>query len=187
MSERPSAGIGKRIAQYRKLAGLSARELSEKLGGELSRGVIANIESGRKTDVTVDQLVSLAWALGVPPVVLALPVDEPYKFVRVNDDPMNRQMTRAFNMMAWFQNERSLLEGGFMNMPETPAGAVAQETISAVRDYPRLQQSARTAQSLLAEGKIEASEARVREVDLLIHERYLRQLGVSLKIFKVDE
>jgi hypothetical protein len=33
MGERPSAGIGKRIAKYRRIAGLSARELSEKLGG----------------------------------------------------------------------------------------------------------------------------------------------------------
>ncbi|MGC7152982.1 helix-turn-helix domain-containing protein [Paenarthrobacter ureafaciens] len=75
---RSSKNIGKRLARYRKLAGMTAQQLSDALGGELSRSVIANIESGRKSDLTVDQLFALAWVLGVPPVVLALPVEDPY-------------------------------------------------------------------------------------------------------------
>jgi transcriptional regulator with XRE-family HTH domain len=187
MSERPSAGIGKRLAKYRKLADLSARELSEKIGGELSRGVIANIESGRKTDVTIDQLVALAWALGVPPAALALPVDEPYKFVRTTDGAGSIYTARAFTMMEWFQNEKAIFTRGGATPDDTPAGALAQETIAAVRDYPRLQYSLQSATSLLEQGKVDAEVVRERELELQSHERYLRQLGVDLKVYKVDE
>lgn len=82
---RSSKDLGKRVAKYRKLAGLTAQQLSDALGGELSRSVIANIETGRKSDITVDQLLSLAWVLGVPPAVLALPVEDPYAEVLIVD------------------------------------------------------------------------------------------------------
>ena len=108
MSERPSAGIGKRVAKYRKIAGLSARELSEKLGGELSRGVIANIESGRKTDVTIDQLIALAWALDVPPVMLALPIEEPSVNVRMTENPNGKQCLPALDAVLWFHADFKL-------------------------------------------------------------------------------
>lgn len=85
--KRSSADLGKRLTKYRKLAGLSAQQLSDRVNGEISRSVIANIESGRKTDVTVDQLLALSWALDIPPVALALPLDQPYEEVLIVDGP----------------------------------------------------------------------------------------------------
>ena len=187
MSERPSTGIGKRLAKYRNLAGMSARELSEKIDGELSRGVIANIESGRKTDVTIDQLVALAWALGVPPAVLALPADEPYKFVRMGQGP-NRQVSwRSYVAVEWFQNEPARFDGIGPDTNETPAGALAQQTIRAVRDLPKYEKEFHDAKALQRRGKLDDEAVSERESKYLQHQSVLRQLGVNLTVFKVDE
>lgn len=188
MSERPSAGIGKRLAKYRKLAGLSARELSEKIGGELSRGVIANIESGRKTDVTVDQLIALSWALGVPPAALALPINEPQKFVRMTEDPNHRVMQRAYGLTAWFQNEKALFDPDSVDVElETSAGALAQETIRAVRDYFHFQKTLPILQASSMEGEAFENLVHAYETDVIERERHLRRLGIDLKVFKADE
>jgi transcriptional regulator with XRE-family HTH domain len=85
-SVKSSAGIGDRVSKYRKMAGLSAQQLSDRTGGELSRSVIANIESGRKTEVTVDQLIALSFALDVNPVALAMPIEAPYKTLSLAGD-----------------------------------------------------------------------------------------------------
>ncbi|TCL80184.1 hypothetical protein EDF43_110130 [Rathayibacter sp. PhB179] len=45
--------------------------------------MIANIESGRRSDITVDQMLALAWALGIPPAALVLPLDDPLGWVRM--------------------------------------------------------------------------------------------------------
>lgn len=63
-------GIGRRIAQYRKINGMTADELSKASGNGLTRAVIANIETGRKTSLSVAELFALSVALGVPPTAL---------------------------------------------------------------------------------------------------------------------
>lgn len=64
--------LGINIARYRKAEGLSAAELAELAGEGLSRSVIANLESGRKDDVSVKQLIALSNALRVmPPLLVA--------------------------------------------------------------------------------------------------------------------
>ncbi|AUN42486.1 hypothetical protein ASU32_22725 [Tsukamurella tyrosinosolvens] len=58
---------------------LSAQALADRtreLGHELKRSVIANLESGRRTSVSVADLVVLAVALDVPPAMLVYPVGE---------------------------------------------------------------------------------------------------------------
>jgi transcriptional regulator with XRE-family HTH domain len=67
--------IGERIRWYRTIRGLSARALADLTGGVLTRAVIANLESGRKIDVTVTELVALAEALNVRPGMLDGRVD----------------------------------------------------------------------------------------------------------------
>lgn len=126
---RASTGIGERLGKYRRVAGLSAQELSDNLGGSLSRGVIANIESGRKTDVTIDQLIELSWALGVPPVALALPIEQPFSWVSVGDN----QSRRVLEVMGWmnsipeaFQRDRAA--------HQTEAGVVARNRIRVLRE-----------------------------------------------------
>lgn len=53
-----------KVKNLRKQRGLSAQALSDCLQ-IMSRGVIANLESGRKRDLTVSEVLALAHALGV--------------------------------------------------------------------------------------------------------------------------
>lgn len=62
--------IGRRVAAYRRLNGWTMDELADRTGGAIGRSVIANIETGRKQDITVSQLVVLASGLGLPVVAL---------------------------------------------------------------------------------------------------------------------
>jgi transcriptional regulator with XRE-family HTH domain len=63
---------------------MSAQQLSDATGGLVSRSVIANIESGRRTDVSIDELFYLAHALGVNPMGLALPIDTPEASIQLS-------------------------------------------------------------------------------------------------------
>ena len=54
----------------------TARDLAEAVGSpSLSESVIENIEAGRKPDLPVSQLLNIAFALGVPPVYLLVPIE----------------------------------------------------------------------------------------------------------------
>ncbi|UUE19874.1 helix-turn-helix transcriptional regulator [Microbacterium sp. J1-1] len=58
--------MGRRIAYYRGKAGLSAAELADRVGMGITRSVIANLENGRKADLSVLQLFAIADALDAP-------------------------------------------------------------------------------------------------------------------------
>jgi transcriptional regulator with XRE-family HTH domain len=68
--------IGVRIARHRKARGLSQSALGHAPGVSISREVLANIEGGRKPDITVGQLIAIAKALHVSPATLAIPAEE---------------------------------------------------------------------------------------------------------------
>jgi len=72
-----STGIGQRIGAERRKAGLTGDQLAERtgeLGYLIPRATIANIESGRREQVSVQEVAVLAAALGVPPTVLVFDV-----------------------------------------------------------------------------------------------------------------
>lgn len=139
MTSRPSTGLGDRLARYRKMAGLSAQDVSERLGGELSRSVIANIESGRKSDITVDQLLALAWVLDIPPVALALPIHEPFRHVQVvKGDSVTQSMTAA-TLIDWF------LERPGFNERLKPAGPGRTLVLAILKALSRYQSDRRRA------------------------------------------
>lgn len=76
---REAAGIGRRIAHYRRQAELSAKQLSGRCAEidpstTLSREVIAKIENGRRETITVAELQVLARALLVSPADLMYPI-----------------------------------------------------------------------------------------------------------------
>jgi transcriptional regulator with XRE-family HTH domain len=77
VSQPLTAGIGRQVARYRKLNRWSARQLAENTDGAVSRDTIANIENGRRTDLTVRQLLSVALALRVPPDALLVDLEHP--------------------------------------------------------------------------------------------------------------
>ncbi|MFI6105803.1 helix-turn-helix domain-containing protein [Streptomyces sp. NPDC051310] len=74
---RLTQNIAREVRRYRQKKGLSAQQLSDRtveLGMPIQRSVLANLESGRRTTVTVAEVLVLAAALGVPPGVLIFPV-----------------------------------------------------------------------------------------------------------------
>jgi transcriptional regulator with XRE-family HTH domain len=59
------------------MRGMSAQQLStacKELGHPIARSVIANLESGRRSNVSVAEMLILATALNVPPATLLFPV-----------------------------------------------------------------------------------------------------------------
>jgi transcriptional regulator with XRE-family HTH domain len=77
--------VAKRVRYYRKRLGWSVRQLAEEcasLGApQLTEASLGNIERGSKgkrkpRDVTVDEVMILGYALGVPPLLLMIPLGE---------------------------------------------------------------------------------------------------------------
>ena len=77
MSQPSLEGIGARIARYRKLNRWSARQLAENTDGAVTRDTIANIENGRRSEITVRQFLNIALALRVPPAALLTDLEHP--------------------------------------------------------------------------------------------------------------
>lgn len=77
------ATIGDRIKAARRARGFrTTRELADLMpGSKISEHVLENIEAGRKTDLPVSALLSIAKALRVPPAFLLAPLTHPSRAV----------------------------------------------------------------------------------------------------------
>ena len=95
--------IGRRIAHYRRAAGIrSTEELAARIGNpRITDSVLRNIETGRKADVTVSQLVDIAWALRVPLTVLLVPMERPLDPVDLPNVSAGVQSLTAGQFDAW--------------------------------------------------------------------------------------
>lgn len=74
--ERLTNQIGKAVQAARKRYGMTAQELAEQcgyLGLTMKRSVIANLESGRRSSISVAEVIVMAEILGVPPITLIYP------------------------------------------------------------------------------------------------------------------
>ncbi|MCG2623026.1 helix-turn-helix domain-containing protein [Arthrobacter sp. I2-34] len=93
-------GVGRRIAAFRKREGLSAQELAEDTG--MSRSVIANIENGRRDDLTVTELLAISRALRVPPVAILFDVTKPMSPVPASNTGEEQVLRpRAIDVIDW--------------------------------------------------------------------------------------
>lgn len=73
-----AAQVGERVRMYRTELNLSAQNLANRtatLGYEVKRSVIAEMENGKRSTVSVADIFVLARALAVPPVALLLPLE----------------------------------------------------------------------------------------------------------------
>ena len=91
MTDTPQPSIGRRVASYRKLMGFdTAKQLAEAIPNDkMTASVIQNIESGRKADLSVSQLLDISKGLGVSPLVLLAPIGRPFSKIdlpNVSDD-----------------------------------------------------------------------------------------------------
>lgn len=186
MASRPSEGIGKRLAKYRRLSGLSARELADQAGMGLTRGVVANIESGRKSDITVDQLIALSTVLRIPPVALALPVESPYSWLLLTTGtPMHvrGQTAQAVEMFLADRYRDEAGEGG----PESHAGYVASELVRATSELSRAESLVRVTRSRVSAGEVAEDVLREQSAKLAQIRDTLARLGADLTDHRIDE
>lgn len=72
----PEQAVAQEVRAWRNRRNLTAQELADKvteLGGSMSRQAISKLENGDRK-ITLDELGVLAQALGVPPVLLVIPL-----------------------------------------------------------------------------------------------------------------
>lgn len=68
--------IGRRVRETRKRQGLTAQQLADLMrdcGVAWNRSIVANLENGRRQDVTVVELLALGRVLHVAPIHLLVP------------------------------------------------------------------------------------------------------------------
>lgn len=70
------ARIGQAVKYWRSKRGMSARQLADHTGGRLTRGIIANLETGRRESVDITDLLVLSEALSVDVPALVFSGDE---------------------------------------------------------------------------------------------------------------
>jgi transcriptional regulator with XRE-family HTH domain len=132
---RKTSGIGQRVKELRRRRGYrSTTELAEHIaGGNVTPAILENIESGRKADLSVSQLLNIARALRVPPAYLLADVTEPgsrLDLPSLSDD--FAQMT-AGEFDAWFTGTL----GGDYRSPD-PAERLDLLQLEAYRTLSRL-------------------------------------------------
>ncbi len=101
--------------------------------------MIANVESGRKADVSTEQVVAIAWALGISPILLLVDLGRPY-----DPAPAIEGLTNV-EMSLWILGEvmfappgTEFSEGGIPRLDR--AQNLASERISAVKNIYRWRQ-----------------------------------------------
>jgi transcriptional regulator with XRE-family HTH domain len=102
VNENEVSTIGRNVAAARKKAKMSAEDLAALAGAGLTRSIVANLENGRKDDVTVSQLIALAYVLGVNPAALVFDIYDPYGYtpvLRTENSDVDVQQWLAFG---WF-------------------------------------------------------------------------------------
>ncbi|HBF84494.1 MAG TPA: transcriptional regulator [Streptomyces sp.] len=101
--------IARRLRDSRKAAGLTMAEVAQ---GCAERGLpeftehsMKNLESGRKTSITVAEVVVLADVLGVPPVTLLFPLGS-----SATVEVLPGREVSTWDAVAWFTGESPLAE-----------------------------------------------------------------------------
>lgn len=125
---RLTTSIGKRIRHFRESQDpkISARELSDrtsKLGHRVEYQVIANMETGRRTSISVHEILVIASALGVPPALLVVPLGTGTDTELLPDEPSD-----PWECYQWFvgdsRDQTSLSYRGLINAYERHDAAV---------------------------------------------------------------
>ncbi|MFC9089974.1 helix-turn-helix domain-containing protein [Nocardiopsis dassonvillei] len=100
----PTEVIAQRVKEVRRKRGLSAAALAAKMteaGVPWDRGILANLENGRRRNVSVTELFALAYVLDVSPLHLAVPLEDeaPYLFTPEREVPAvaARRLIRGFH------------------------------------------------------------------------------------------
>ena len=113
----PSAVVAARLKESRRRRGWTAKQLAEECARagatQLTASVLANIESGRpdaegrrRRDITVDELLVLAYVLGVAPIyLLALPAGGEHSAVQIAP---HLSVSDPDELLRWIRGDQAL-------------------------------------------------------------------------------
>lgn len=146
-AERLAATIAGEVFRYRRNQNMSAQALSDRcteLGATIPRAVISNLENGRRTSVSVAELLVLAAALDVPPAALVFPVGYTER-----TEALPGAEVPPFEAVRWFAGEEhSATPGAATNNDTAPLRHTAWRTEGAageaVTGYRRAERIAET-------------------------------------------
>jgi transcriptional regulator with XRE-family HTH domain len=123
--------IGGRIQALRRARGMrTSKDLADAIGGTMTVSIIENIELGRKSNLDVAQLLSIAMALQVPPSYILAPMNKP-------DAPLDLPgLSPAFDGMTAIEFDSWLasLEAGAYH-PTTLDGRNMRFELAALREW----------------------------------------------------
>lgn len=166
--------VASEVRRRRKELGWSAQDLADKceeIGRPIPRNVIANMESGRRSNLPLVDVMVLAEALRTPPICLLYPVGYVEDVQRLPfQDP-----TSTLNALRWFTGEETELGADDDMLRYFRVHQAAQEQLrSARRDEEYARYHAQTAHN--ADRKAEAlrSQARAAEAAEDAENRLLR-------------
>ena len=96
--KRPHRVIAERIKQLRagRLTGAQLAEKMTQAGIRWDRSVVANLESGRRSAVSVEELLALAFVLDVAPIHLIVPTDPDGWYAVTPDIATSNEQARAW-------------------------------------------------------------------------------------------
>jgi transcriptional regulator with XRE-family HTH domain len=129
--ERLTRVIAGEVRRYRHELKMSAQKLAdecERLGFPIPRSVLANLEHGRREAVSVAELLVLAAALRVPPILLVIPVarQESVEILPGVEAP-------AWPSALWWRGEATLQDSG--DGPKIMPGITRDTPISRVQAH----------------------------------------------------
>lgn len=107
---RLTQSIAAEVRRHRAAQGMSAEQLSARcaeLGADIPRNTIADLENGRRASLSVAELLMLAAALEVPPVLLLFPVGREETTEILPDYP-----APTFRALQWFAGESAFPHPG---------------------------------------------------------------------------
>ncbi|MFG2599190.1 helix-turn-helix domain-containing protein [Streptomyces sp. NPDC048462] len=157
------ATVAIEVRRRRKELGWSAQDLADKcaeIGHPIPRNVIANMESGRRSNLPLVDVMVLAQALNTPPICLIYPVGYVDDVQRL---PL-QDSTSALDALRWFTGEETELGADDDMLRYFRAHHSAQERLrSARRDEEYARYHAQTAPN--ADRKAEALRSQARAAE----------------------
>lgn len=99
----PTEHFAKAVKVFRRRKDWSQPELAQRCaaaGLDWNRSIVANVEAGRRDSVSIQELLTLAFVLGVPPALLLFPVGSP-----VAVEVMPGKAAPPWDALRWFAGE----------------------------------------------------------------------------------
>jgi transcriptional regulator with XRE-family HTH domain len=146
-----------RLRDLRTDRGLSQQQLAEKvaqLGGHVPRVTITRLESGPR-EVTLDELLSLAAALSVSPLMLLLPVDETSQ-MRLGSQTLTTREVASWYLGGWAGERPELLGLRATSIPGALHGVIRSRAPGELRMLADFEEDGSDKQKLLLEAAAHA-------------------------------